>query len=410
MTAKKIIGFLHLWLGLASGLVVFILGLTGCIYVFEDEIKNVIYKERLFVEPEHKPRLPVSILLNKAQQTLGNAYPLQIFEIPNNPASTYRFYAYKVNEEAKTYFGQRVYGYNVFVNPYNGKVVKIENSKYEFFTLVLYLHYDLLLAKTGKQIVGWSTIIFIVLLISGVVLWWPKNRPAARQRIWFQWKDTTKWKRKNYDLHNIIGFYFMSVCLIIALTGLVWAFTWFNDSIQYLANGGVPPRKPNIVHSDTTKISSALPIDFVLNDLRKRIPEAASYSFFFPKDKGDALNASALFAGTERYKFISNQYDQHTGQFLQTRTFDEKTRGEKLRGMNYDIHVGSILGLPGKILAFFASLTATSLPVTGFVIWWGRRKKGKKAEKQVNKTSKNSLGAPVKSPSFTARRKNMIDQ
>ena len=45
--------------------------------------------------------------------------------------------------------------------------------------------------------------------------------------------------------------------------------------------------------------------------------------------------------------------------------------------MNYDIHVGAVLGLPGKILAFFASLIAASLPVTGFVIWWGRRKKSK---------------------------------
>ncbi len=377
MTAKKLVGLLHLWLGLASGLVVFILGVTGCIYVFEDEIKNIVYQERLFIKPENKARLPVSTLLHKAQQQIGTAYPLTIIEVPNNPSATYRFYAFKINEEAKTYFGQREYGYNVYVNPYDGNVVKIENTKYEFFTLVLFMHYDLLLAKTGKQIVGWSTIIFIVLLISGVVLWWPKNKPAARQRIWFQWKDTTKWKRKNYDLHNIVGFYFMSICLIIALTGLVWAFTWFNEGIQYLANGGVPLVKQEVLHSDTTQAGNPLPIDFVYGDLRKRIPNAASYSFFIPKAKGDALSATALFTGSDRYKFISNQYDQHTGKFLRTRKFDEKTRGEKLRNMNYDIHVGSILGLPGKILAFFASLTAASLPVTGFVIWWGRRKKNK---------------------------------
>ena len=397
MTAKKAIGFLHLWLGLASGLVVFILGITGCIYVFEDEIKNVVYQERLFIKPENKPRLPVSKLIEGAQRQLGAAYPFIIFEMPNNPSSTYRFYAYKINDEAKTYFGQREYGYNVYVNPYNGHVVKIENSKYEFFTLVLFTHYDLLLAKTGKQIVGWSTIIFIVLLISGMVLWWPKNKPAARQRIWFQWKDTTKWKRKNYDLHNIAGFYFMSVCLIIALTGLVWAFTWFNDSVQYLANGGASSKKPNIVHSDTTRISNALPIDLVLYDLKRRIPQAASYSFFLPKAKGDPLNASALFTGRERYKFVSNQYDQHTGKFLQTRTFDQKSRGEKLRNMNYDIHAGSILGLPGKILAFFASLTAASLPVTGFVIWWGRRKKIRKwviTKRRVGRMSKTQNSGP----------------
>jgi len=46
--------------------------------------------------------------------------------------------------------------------------------------------------------------------------------------------------------------------------------------------------------------------------------------------------------------------------------------------MNYDIHIGAVLGLPGKIMAFVASLIAASLPITGFIIWWGRKKKSKK--------------------------------
>jgi len=56
-------------------------------------------------------------------------------------------------------------------------------------------------------------------------------------------------------------------------------------------------------------------------------------------------------------------------------SFRDATIANKFNRMNYDIHVGAILGLPGKILAFFASLIAASLPVTGFYIWWGRRRK-----------------------------------
>lgn len=61
-----------------------------------------------------------------------------------------------------------------------------------------------------------------------------------------------------------------------------------------------------------------------------------------------------------------------------TGKYSEANLGQLLRRMNYDIHTGAILGLPGKILAFLASLVCATLPVTGFVIWWGRRKKGNK--------------------------------
>lgn len=75
------------------------------------------------------------------------------------------------------------------------------------------------------------------------------------------------------------------------------------------------------------------------------------------------------------FNAVSLQYDQYTGRLLKTSTFKDKKNGEKIEYLNYDIHVGRILGLPGKILAFFASLVSASLPITGFYIWWGRRKK-----------------------------------
>jgi len=62
--------------------------------------------------------------------------------------------------------------------------------------------------------------------------------------------------------------------------------------------------------------------------------------------------------------------------------------------MNYDIHVGAIAGMPGKIIAFLASLLSASLPVTGFIIWWDREKrkrqsKRRKANRKRNKKHSN---------------------
>ena len=79
------------------------------------------------------------------------------------------------------------------------------------------------------------------------------------------------------------------------------------------------------------------------------------------------------------------QFDQYSGELLKEHTFDDQNAGEKVIRANYDIHVGSILGIPGKIIAFLASLICASLPVTGFLIWWEKRKKKKKPIFQQNR-------------------------
>jgi uncharacterized iron-regulated membrane protein len=65
--------------------------------------------------------------------------------------------------------------------------------------------------------------------------------------------------------------------------------------------------------------------------------------------------------------------------------------------MNYDIHVGQILGLTGKIIAFLASLICASLPITGFIIWWGKRnKKGKKVKEVVHNRTTHKRQLAIK--------------
>jgi uncharacterized iron-regulated membrane protein len=75
------------------------------------------------------------------------------------------------------------------------------------------------------------------------------------------------------------------------------------------------------------------------------------------------------------HKSSSLIFDENSGELLHTHDMKDKNFGEKTVGANYDIHVGSILGLPTKIIAFIVSLICASLPVTGFMIWWGRRKR-----------------------------------
>ena len=379
MTTKKIIGKIHLWLGLTSGLVVFILGISGCILVFESELKDLFYKERYLIKDSPvtaQKRLPVHQLMHSAKQALNPEENISGIGIYRQPQRTAAIYVYKYNAEGWNYFNTTVVNKTIYLNPYSGKIQYVENSKSEFFRLMVMLHYDLLLEKTGKQIIGYATLIFIVLLISGLVLWWPRSKAAAKQRFAFRWKDHTKWKRKNYDLHNILGFYTFLFALIVALTGLVWAFSWFDNGLQWLANGGQATPVEKEYQSDSTAVKNALVYDDILADMQRKSSDDL-YSISIPEQPGAAVYAYSQ-TEPEGYRWTSFYYDQQTGKNLSTVRFDDRMAGEQLRSMNYYIHTGAILNLPGKILAFIVSFICAGLPVTGFYIWMGRHKKGKK--------------------------------
>ena len=71
----------------------------------------------------------------------------------------------------------------------------------------------------GTYVCGIPTLIFLFMLISGIILWWPKNKKARKQRLSFDWKKVKSWKRKNYDVHNVLGFYASLFLLLIAFSG-----------------------------------------------------------------------------------------------------------------------------------------------------------------------------------------------
>lgn len=195
---------------------------------------------------------------------------------------------------------------------------------------------------------------------------------------WFRWKPTTKWKRKNYDLHNIVGFYSMFLVIFIALTGLMWAFDWFDHGVQWLANGGemIKKERPKI-ESTIAPVSIAQPLDVVHHSLQTHHAAAEMYYINLPRDSAGTISGYVKYA--DRTKNVNLQFDQYSGELLHTDgKWEDKTTGEKIWAYNYDIHVGAIGGLPGKTIAFFLSFFAASLPITGFYIWWERTKRERK--------------------------------
>ena len=377
MAFKKLTGKLHLWLGLTSGLVVFIMGMTGAAYVFVDELRPVFYKDRLYVKSENEAVLPLSQLKSVAEKALGDNRPVTRAEVFSQPGRTYMFRALKLNPEGLTYWDYYEYYYRIYVNPYNGKVVKVENTKYEFFNLVLGLHMRMLFGpKVGHLVVGYSVLMFVVMLISGLVLWWPGKWSKAGRKKSFQIKWNASGKRVNYDFHNVLGFYASVLLLVIALTGLVWVFEWMEKSVRFVANGGETIEKTKPLLSDSTFSGVGTGLDEAFTLAKNRNPNAFSYLVTFPAKKSGTLNISIYQKSWNKYDRILENYDRYTGKFLRATPFGALDGGDQLNQLNFDLHTGAVLGLTGKVLAFFASLIAASLPVSGFLIWWGRKKKG----------------------------------
>ena len=383
---KKLNAWLHLWLGLASGLIVFIVSITGCIFAFQKEITELIYKDVLFVTPQSTAMLAPGVLQEKAQAAMGKDKPIQYMTFYREPDRAWEFSAYKEgNEKAITFFGSVDYYASAFVNPYTGAVTGIHDYKHDFFVIVKYIHWSLLLNHPiGAQIVGWSTLIFVILLITGLILWWPKKWTKSTREQSFKIKWSAKFKRVNYDLHNVLGFYSMLFALVLALTGMVWAFKWFQATVYVIAARSTTPPENKTFKSDTTLQLSTNGLDIAYNYLLKEMPHAQRFGASAPAvDASAPIYMSAYFSKETYYDRDDFQFDKKSGKVLYRKTANDRNAGEKLIGMNYDIHVGAIGGIPGKILAFIISLICASLPITGLLVWLNKGKKKAKAEKKT---------------------------
>ncbi|RDV14263.1 PepSY domain-containing protein [Pontibacter diazotrophicus] len=383
MPLKKIIGKLHLWLGVTSGLIVFIIAITGCIYAFQEEIQSLTQPYR-YVEAQNKAFLPPSRIREITDAQLPGKHIHGIMYQGKEQSAKAIYFSFEDN-----------YYDFVYVNPYMGEVLKVKDEYQDFFRIVLDGHFYLWLPpEIGQPVIATTTLIFVVMLISGLFLWWPRNKNGARQRFSIKWN--ARWRRKNYDLHNVLGFYISGIALILALTGLTWGFEWFKAAV-YKTAGGEKSLVYSEPPSDTTALAAtdtqaamsagANPVDLLWRKMQVRYPEAESIEMHFPESELSPIHVAVNPDASTYWEIDYLYFDQYTLAEIQGDNiwdrFDNASSADKLMRLNYDIHTGAIMGLPGKILAFFASLLCASLPVTGFVMWYGRRKKAPKITKQV---------------------------
>ncbi|TNE73366.1 PepSY domain-containing protein [bacterium] len=364
---KKIRSFLntiHLWLGIGASLILFIVCLTGTIYTFQPEITRWMDSEKYTVSPaDSVPILSIEALKDSVGAQLGATVASVSFS--KDKTEAYQFSVRKEGERRGTTY---------LVNPYTAEILgDTKSTTSEFFMVMFRLHRWLLLdTKIGRPIVGWSTVIFAVIVFSGMILWFPVRVKSWRNGLKVNIKAS--WKRINHDLHNTLGFYSSIFLLIMALTGLQWSFDWYREGLTNLLGVKREAPKGELQPEISTDSLQVLTITELIQITDSALPFDGSY-YLDLSSKSNEVSirkySNSFFASHAPDRVTINRYN---GNVTSVERFADKPFNEQIASSIKALHVGNVFGTFSKIIYFLACLVATSLPVTGIIIWLNKRK------------------------------------
>lgn len=377
-TFRKFINDVHLWLGIASAIVLFFVCLSGTLYVFHAEVDSWLEPQKFHIEKIGTAKADPEILITKTQEeTKGKVTRITIHEDAHHP---YELQVSKGKEDKR--------GETYYVNPYNQEI--LGNGKgpaSEFFRFMFKMHRWLTFDEAiGRPIVGIATLIFVVLSITGIVLWFPKKIKGFKSlKPGLVIKRKANWKRINHDLHNTLGFYTCIIILIMAFTGLCWSFEWYKDGLSSVLGSKVfAQRGEKKPHSTVVPNAKALTVSEFRILADSLLPYKGKTVISIPKSVEDAVEITKYEADAFN-EAANDRYivDQFTGAVLKKDIFADKRLGEKIASQIKPIHTGDIFGLFSKISYFIVCLIATSLPITGIIIWINKLRKPKKKKKVI---------------------------
>ena len=364
---KKIFRQIHLWLSVPFGLIISLICFSGAMLVFENEVVELTRHELYYVKKVETVPLSVDRLLEEVELMLPDSVSVTGINVFSDPERAWQVNLSKPRRAS------------VYVDPYTGEI----KGKYErpaFFVTMFRLHRWLLDSMKadggvfwGKMIVGVSTLLFAVVLISGIVIWWPRTRKALKNSL--RISVGRGFRRFWYDLHVAGGMYALFFLLAMALTGLTWSFGWYRTGFYKVfgvevqqggAHGGVTRRGgkggdqsgKNVSHSSSYVCWQQVYEQLALNN--------PGYKQITLSDgvANVSFNTFGNQRASDRYKF-----NPHSGEIDEVVLYKDAEKAGKIRGWIYSVHVGSWGGMLTRLLTFIAALIGATLPLTGYYLW-----------------------------------------
>lgn len=364
----------HLWLALPFGIVITLICFSGATLVFEPEITRAIQHDVYYVTETRDSPLPMSELMETVKSTLPDSVAVTGVTVFADKERTYQV---NLSKPRRT---------SVFIDQYSGEITG-RNESIGFFSTMFRLHRWLLDDSgwnsdrpiTGKLIVGISTILFVITLLTGVAIWWPRSRRSVRKSLTISLRKG--WEVFWRNLHVSGGMYALVIVLTMALTGLTWSFEWYRTA--FYAACGVENKsasespggdKKEMRQSGANAVSDTSTTDFknwqgVYSELKSANPRA-------PRITVGSESASVTLGNSGNVR-AADKYgiDPASGKITSRTAYADSESAGKLQGWIYSIHTGNIAGVITKVLWMLGALFGATLPLTGYYIWICRVRK-----------------------------------
>lgn len=379
---KKVFRNIHLWLSVPFGLIITLICFSGAMLVFENEVMELCHRDLYYVRKVKARTIPMDELMAKVSGILPDSVSITGISISSDPERTYQVSLSKPHRASLS------------VDQYTGEV-KGRSGRTPFFLAMFKLHRWLLDSMkpdggifVGKVVVGTSTLMFVFVLISGIVIWWPRTKRVLKNSL----KITVGkgWRRFWYDLHVVGGMYTLVLLLAMAITGLTWSFSWYRTGF-YKVLGVELSKQPHSKNKENSRVNSVyghtegqrLTLyanwEKVYDKLKTHNPDYKQITF----SKGTAtvfFNRLGNQRAADRYTF-----NPHNGEIIGTIFYEDTDKVSKIRGWIYSVHVGNWGGLFTRILTFIAALIGCTLPLTGYYLWLRRlrQRRGKMLYKRT---------------------------
>jgi len=386
----------HFFCGLLFIPLTIVISISGIVYLFEDEYEEYVFEDILFVEPSAQ-RLPASALIESAKKAYPNmrVSGFKFFTDPtrsaqvtlrNSPSMPHHGKPAKPEIVSMEWAGdgpvkvpvvinrQRTTAY---LNPYTGEVLGKLGRGETLMSFMKDLHGNLLGGKFGSYLVELTSCWVIMLMATGLVMWWPRGKVGIRGTLTLRLNESKRvfWR----DLHAVPAFYFSFLIIFLVISGLPWTQTWGGafHSIQrdlgMNAPGGFHSRTLKSTLTDGTH-QHPISVDYV-------IAEAAKKGYYgeikvkTPRDNKDTF--AILQDSDDPAERLTMHFDQYSGKMIGDTKWDEVPLMAKAVTYGIKLHRGEYFGVWNLVLALVTTLILVFMCVSGIVLWLKRRPNGK---------------------------------
>lgn len=385
---------LHLWFGLLSAIVVFVLCLSGAAVVLQEQIIELAN----WSNAHNKESIEETCSLDKIvahYETNFGEQPGKII-IPKSKAKNIKVCTA---------------GYQPIITYYDratGKMLGESSEAYnKFFSFMMQGHRRMFMSyRTGSFLISWGNVLFLILLITGVILWFPRGKKQVKAR--FMLILPKKFKSANYRIHVNWGFYATLGLLLMCFTGICFSFgTIHQATINLFRLGEERNEKANQSQDDNiTDELDALFVQFM--NVEEEKEKKISYDEMI-REANEILDYNAeiqlSFPGMRSTEFIVTKINTHNllgaelkdnvyfsdkGELTGSSKFSDLKISQKVGVLMHPLHTGSILGLKSELLYFVLCILGAWFPISGIIIWWNRvgPKKRRNKDKLVKSETK----------------------